>query len=189
MPIRRNPRTPQSDGSQPSALGDVGKETELPRALHRAGELALMAPACPGDAGGADLALLAHGATQGAEVLVVHDIDLVATEGARLAASAGPGALLAVAPPRLLPATTLLCHLKRTPLKPLERDVVVPGSTTRRRRLEVGGIRRNVALRRETTAVLGAVPRAQELDRIGNDIHRLALVAVLVLPLAPFEPP
>src|SRR6185437_3985309 len=43
--------------------------------------------------------------------------------------------------------------------------------------------------RRETTAVLSAIPGAQELDRIGNDIHRLALVALLVLPFPPFQAP
>src|SRR6185437_3432514 len=43
--------------------------------------------------------------------------------------------------------------------------------------------------RRETTAVLSAIPGAQELDRVGNDIHRLALVALLVLPFTPFQAP
>src|ERR1051325_6015317 len=118
MPIRRDPRTPQSDGSQPSALSDVGQHAEFPGALHRAGELALVTPARPGDAGGADLALLAHGATQRAEVLVVHDVDLVAAEGARLPAAAGTQALLAIAPPRLLPAPPPFCPPKTPPFYP-----------------------------------------------------------------------
>jgi hypothetical protein len=103
--------TPPGEGLQPSTLRDVREEAKFPGALHRTSELALVAPAAPGDAGGADLALLAHGAAQGAEVLVVDDVDLVATESARLPATAGPGALLSIAPTRLLPATTLFCHL------------------------------------------------------------------------------
>src|SRR5256885_15845948 len=112
MSIRRNPRTPQSDGSQPSPVGYVREQAKSASPLHRLSELALMAPARPGDAGRADLALLTHGAAQGAEILVVDHVDLVATEGARLPATAGTWALLAVASARLLPtATTLFCHL------------------------------------------------------------------------------
>src|SRR5919108_2545262 len=107
MSILRDPRTRAGEGLQPSAVGDVGQEAQFTSALDRLGELALMAPAGPGDAGGPDLALLAHGAAQGAEVLVVDDVDLVAAEGARLPAPAGPRTLLAVASPRLLSATTL----------------------------------------------------------------------------------
>src|SRR3954447_24748987 len=130
MSIRRDPRTPQSEGSQPSPLRDVREEAKLAGSLHRLGELALMAPARPGDAGGTDLALLAHGAAQRAEVLVVDDVDLVATERARLPTPSGAGPLTAIAPARLLPAvaTTLFCHLRRTPFERLEGDVVVPGS-------------------------------------------------------------
>src|SRR3954464_4678229 len=70
---------------------------------------------------------------------------------------------------------------------PLERNVVVR-CAPRRCAGEVGRIGRDVGLRRETAAVLAAaVAGAQELDRVGNDIDRLALVAALVLPLAPVE--
>src|SRR4051794_16233941 len=70
-----------------------------------------------------------------------------------------------------------------------ERNVVVP-CTPRRCTGEVGRVGRNVGLRRKTTTVLAAaVAGAQELDRVGNDIDRLALVALLVLPLAPVETP
>src|SRR5439155_147090 len=143
----------------------------------------------PRDAGGADLALLAHGAAQCAEVLVVDDVDLVPAERAGLPTPSGAGPLTAIAPARLLPAvaTTLFCHLRRTPFERLEGDVVVPGVRARRRGLEVRRVGRNVALRRKTTAVLSAIPGAQELDRIGNDIHRLALVALLVLPFMAFQ--
>src|SRR3954468_13538444 len=118
MSIRRSPRAQQGEGLQGSSVGDVGQETELPRPLHGESKLALMAPAGPRDAGGADLALLAHGAAEGAEILVVDDVDLVPAEGARLPTPSGARALTAVAPARLLPAvaTTLFCHLRRTPL-------------------------------------------------------------------------
>src|SRR4051794_6614990 len=67
-----------------------------------------------------------------------------------------------------------------------ERNVVVRGG--RGSPCEVAGVGRNVGLRRETATVLGALAGPQELDGIGNDIHCLALVPFLVLPLAPLEP-
>src|SRR3954471_17752808 len=67
-----------------------------------------------------------------------------------------------------------------------ERNVVVRGG--RGSPCEVAGVGRNVGLRRETAAVLATLAGSQELDGIGNDIHCLALVPVLVLPLAPLEP-
>src|SRR3954468_11817171 len=73
-----------------------------------------------------------------------------------------------------------------------KRNVVVP-CAPRRCTGEVGRVGRNVGLRRETAAVAtvlaAAVAGAQELDRVGNDIDRLPLVALLVLPLAPVETP
>src|SRR4051812_24556710 len=66
-----------------------------------------------------------------------------------------------------------------------ERNVVVRGG--RGSPCEVAGVGRNVGLRREAAAVLGTLAGSQELDGIGNDIHCLALVPVLVLPLAPLE--
>src|SRR5918999_4685746 len=93
----------------------------------------------------------------------------------------GPGSLLVhAASPLIAPAYSLLPGS--------ERDVVVRSPGDRRRRLEVAGVCRDVALRREATAVLAALSGAEELDGIGNDIHRLALVALLVLPFAPLEP-
>src|SRR3954453_14535580 len=68
----------------------------------------------------------------------------------------------------------------------LERNVVVRGA--RGSRCEVAGIGRNVALRREATAVLATLAGTQELDGVGNDIDGLALVAFLVLPLTPVQP-
>src|SRR4051812_26110168 len=70
-----------------------------------------------------------------------------------------------------------------------ERNVVVP-CPPRRCAGEVGRVGRNVGLRREPATVLAAtsaVAGAQELDRVGNDIDRLALVSLLVLPFAPVE--
>src|SRR6218665_603170 len=79
----------------------------------------------------------------------------------------------------------------------LERDVVVRGAATAGGcGLEVGGVRGDVGLRREAltaaTAVAATLESAlaattEELDRVGDDVDRLALVALLVLPLAPLE--
>src|SRR5262249_3073737 len=78
----------------------------------------------------------------------------------------------------------------------LERDVVFAAATGAGcGALEVGGVGGDVAARREAapTAVAvapaaGAVARAEELDRVGDDLDVLAFVALLVLPLAPVEP-
>src|SRR5690349_13392795 len=68
--------------------------------------------------------------------------------------------------------------------------MVVSDATTGRRRREVGGIRRNVALRREAVAVAAAIATpAQELHGVGDDLDRLALAgAVRGVPLAPVKP-
>src|SRR4051794_35696233 len=74
-----------------------------------------------------------------------------------------------------------------------ERNVVVVRSSaaTCRRHLEVACVGRNVGLGLETlpSAVPAVLAAAEELNGIGNDIHRLALVPVVVLPLAPLEAP
>src|SRR3954452_13882046 len=71
-----------------------------------------------------------------------------------------------------------------------ERNVVVRAAPGGHRRLgEVRGVRGNVALRREATAVLATLAGAEELHGVGNDIYRLPLLAVLSLPLAPLEAP
>src|SRR3954464_2531116 len=61
------------------------------------------------DAGRADLALLAHRATERAEVLVVDDVDLVSAELAWLTPAAARWALL-VTPARCLLPATCFCH-------------------------------------------------------------------------------
>src|SRR5205823_5742493 len=68
----------------------------------------------------------------------------------------------------------------------LERDVVVGGRG--RGEIRVGrGARGHVLVRPELARL---ATRAQELDRVGDDLDRLALPgAVLRLPLAPVEPP
>src|SRR4051812_19953786 len=68
-----------------------------------------MASAGAGDASGSDLALLAHRAADRPEVLVVDDVDLVATERARLEPASAGHALL-VTPAVRRPGSTLLCH-------------------------------------------------------------------------------
>src|SRR4051794_3800659 len=106
---RRAPRTPGCDGLQPSSVRDVRQEPELASALDRDRELLLVPAAGAGDAGGADLALLAHRAAQHAEVLVIDDVDLVTAELAWLAPAASRWALL-VTPARCLLPTTCFCH-------------------------------------------------------------------------------
>src|SRR5688500_5390975 len=72
----------------------------------------------------------------------------------------------------------------------LERDVVVGrAAAARGRRGEVADVGRDVALRREAASVLSpaAMRTAEELIRVGDDLDRLAVVALLVLPLAPLE--
>src|SRR4051794_26888292 len=92
-----------------SPVGDVRQETQLTGALDGAGELNLMASAGARDASGADLALLAHRAADRPEVLVVDDVDLVATERARLETGTAAHALL-VTPASSRTGSTLLCH-------------------------------------------------------------------------------
>src|SRR3954447_23395659 len=71
----------------------------------------------------------------------------------------------------------------------LKRNVVVGCARTCGRRRKVGRVGRNVALGREAVAVAAAVTTtAEELDRVGDDLHRLALArGVGGLPLAPVE--
>src|SRR5947199_4181700 len=89
----------------------VREQSELPAALYRARELALVTAACSGDPGRADLALLAHRPAHGAEVLVVDDVDLVAAELAGLAPASARWTLL-VTPARCLLPATCLCHAR-----------------------------------------------------------------------------
>ncbi|MDX6474573.1 MAG: large subunit ribosomal protein [Gaiellaceae bacterium] len=76
-------------------LADVRKQGELARALHRDGDLALVAPARAADAARTDLSLLRHVAPELVDVLVVDLVDLALAEEAGLAAPgpAGRGAL------------------------------------------------------------------------------------------------
>src|SRR5581483_10886425 len=132
----------------------------------------------------ADLPLLGDELPQHRDVLVVDLVDLVLAVRARLAPAAAGGASL-VAPSYRTPALLGHCCL------PLERDVVLRRAARRGGRgLEVAVVDRNVAPHGElgaAAAVAGVVAAAEELHRIGNDIHCLALLAVLRLPLAPLE--
>src|SRR5205085_561943 len=69
----------------------------------------------------------------------------------------------------------------------LEGDVVLAAGPYPRL-LEVGGVSGSVGLRLEAVAIAGAVAGAEELDRVGDDLHRPALAPVLGFPLAPVEP-
>src|SRR5207302_258711 len=100
---------------------DVWEQTELPRALHRARQLALVTAAAAGHAGRTDLALLRELAADATEVLVVDDVDLVPAIRAGLApACAGRSALFTSGPATSaataagaggLPTALLACHL------------------------------------------------------------------------------
>src|SRR5688572_21033910 len=72
-----------------------------------------------------------------------------------------------------------------------EGDVVLLGANARRLPFEVRGVRGDIGLWR-SGAVAGplAVAGAEELDRVGDDLHRLALSApILRLPFAPLKAP
>src|SRR5438067_4701348 len=90
-------------------LADVRKQGELARALHRDGDLALVAPARAADAPRADLALLRDVAPQLVDVLVVDLVDLALAEEAGLAA-AGPAGRAALPAPSFLAIRFRCCH-------------------------------------------------------------------------------
>src|SRR4028118_79671 len=71
-----------------SLFHDVGEKAEMPRALDRLGELALLLGRHRGDAAGDDLAALGHEALEQADVLIVDPGSVLAREGAALAAAA-----------------------------------------------------------------------------------------------------
>src|SRR5207248_6079740 len=102
------------------ALGDVRQQGQLARALDRRGDLALVTAASSRDAARADLPAVGDHPAQGADVLVVDLVDLVAAVRTGLAPAAA-GAALTVATARLA-AVALLGHagskapgLDRTP--------------------------------------------------------------------------
>src|SRR3954451_5011319 len=93
----------------PAALADVRQQRQLSRALDRAGDLVLVAPARAGDAARADLAAIGHELAQRGDVLVIDELHLVAAVRARLAPSAGASGL--AIPPARRPAA-LLRHVR-----------------------------------------------------------------------------
>src|SRR4051794_9904385 len=99
-----------------AGLGHVRQQRQLAGALHRRGDLVLMAAAGAGDPPRADLAALGDELAQRRDVLVVDELDLVAAVLARLAAAAA-GTTLAVTPARR-PAA-LLRHVGKTSLEVL----------------------------------------------------------------------
>src|SRR6185503_11473787 len=73
-----------------AGVADVRQQRQLPRALHRRGDLVLMPPAGAGDPTRPDLAPIRDELAEGRDVLVVDEGDLVAAVLAGLAApSAG----------------------------------------------------------------------------------------------------
>src|SRR4051812_19789514 len=82
-----------------AALADVRQQRQLTRALDRASDLVLVAPAGARDAARADLAPVGHELLQRVDVLVVDELDLVAAVLARLASPAAASSL-AITPAR-----------------------------------------------------------------------------------------
>src|SRR4051812_7375597 len=125
-----------------ATLVDVGEQGELARALHRAGDLRLVATARAGDAARADLPLLGDELAQGRDVLVVDLLDLVATVLAGLAAPAA-GAAPLVAPAHRLAAASCLGHQNCSVLSDKdapscsEGNVLVGGGASGRCGLEI----------------------------------------------------
>src|SRR6185369_3937022 len=85
---------------------------------------------------------------------------------------------------RLRATVRLCCHVVLL----LERDVVVLRAATGGHGVgpQLGGLL-EAAAGRPAAATLAVAARAQELDGVGDDLDRLALGAVLRLPLAPLE--
>src|SRR4051812_45515943 len=94
-----------------AALADVRQERQLAGALHRAGDLVLVAPAGAGDAARADLAAVRDELAEADDVLVVDELDLDAAVLAGLAPAAASSGL-AITPARR-PAA-LLRHCWKT---------------------------------------------------------------------------
>jgi hypothetical protein len=92
-----------------AAFVDVWQQRQLPRALDRAGDLALVASTRPGDAPGADLPLFGDELSEADHVLVVDLLDLVTTVLAWLAPSAARPTLL-VSTADWLAAAARFCH-------------------------------------------------------------------------------
>src|SRR5262249_48773015 len=146
----------------------------------------LVAAAGAADPARADLPLLGDVAPELGDVLVVDLLDLALAEEARLAPAAGErGGALSAASVGL--ACGLCCHLRAPPSR-LERDVVVGAAAEVR-----VGVGRGRAGRYELVVAAAAaaahalVAAAEELHRVGDDLDRLTLGAVLRLPLAPLE--
>ena len=162
-----------------AAFGDVRQERHLAGALDRDRDLALVAAARAADPARADLALLGDVAAKLADVLVVDLVDLALAEEARLPPAARQRR-------EALPASLLVVlYLPRLSVL-LERDVVVGGSAE----ICVGALR--CAGGHELVrlaAAARAVAAAEELHGVGDHLDRLALGAVLGLPLAPLEAP
>src|SRR5947209_13657130 len=135
-----------------------------------------MAPARAGDAPAADLALLRDVPAELIDVLVVDLRDLVLAE---VTVAPLDGGRRASRPLSLLLLRSLACHVSV-----LEGDVVVGGLREVGRLGGRAGGNELVA-----SAALGSVAAgSEELDALGDDLHRLALRPVLRVPLAPVQP-
>jgi len=178
-PLR--PSLSTSSRRMTSIICDVGKEGHTHAPLHRDSHLVLVPAAGAGDPPGADLALLRDVAAKLVDVLSSRPGRPCLAEVAALALPGLTRAARARLPSRFL---CLRCHIS-----PLRTDVVVGAALA-----EVGGLRRG----RSQARTAGAPPRAgspalgvaaaEELHALGDDLHSLALGAVLGVPLAPVEP-
>src|SRR6266545_3635574 len=145
-----------------AAVRDVRQERHLTRALDRDRDLPLMPPARAGDAARPDLSLLRDVAAQLVGVLVVDLLDLLLAEVAATLPDRAGGT------------------------RPLAAGLPVSVSLSSARRHQ-NGISSSAEPLKSSFPAVAAAAAAEELDAVGDDLHRLALAAVLRLPLTPVE--
>src|SRR2546421_12084802 len=163
----------------------VRQQRDRARALDSVRQLALVARTTSGDPPRDDLAPLRHEPAQTAHVLVVDEINLVRAELADLAPAEAPALhrflgrwngyslLLRWGPCNCAPPNRFF----------LERNVVV-AAAGRFIREPLGGSRG----RRCARPARAALQTADELNALGDDLRRRALLAILTFPIARLDP-
>src|SRR5438270_3712969 len=173
-------------GAADSRLPDFGcvrEQRDGARPLERGGQRPLVAGTGPGDAAGQDLAPVADEAAQPRDLLVVDVGDLLDAERADLAVLApwAPrprGPVLARRSGWTVHAHLSICLLEGDLVRvDVARDIVRGGNV-------VGRGRPVVAARRHAVAGGGGAAAVEELNIVGDDLRRPALLAVLAFPRA-----